>query len=135
MLRQRDTSNPLDEVRPVATAARVGELIRYARSVHISPAVEQYIVALAAATRSHPEIRLGASPRATLQLARAAKVWAALEGRAFVLPDDVAALLAPIFAHRVIPSRVSGSRGSDNTVPHLLEHIASSVRVPLASRQ
>jgi hypothetical protein len=81
MLRQRDTLNPLDDLRPVVGADRVRQLIAWARGVHVSPAVEEYAVGLARATRAHPEIRLGASPRATLQLVRAAKVWAALDCR------------------------------------------------------
>src|SRR3546814_18043079 len=91
MLRQRNSVNPLEAIRPVVTAARVTELSAWARAGHVSPAVEDYAVALAHATRSHPELRLGASPRATLQLVRAAKVWAALDGRASVIPDAVTA--------------------------------------------
>ncbi len=93
MLRQRETVNPLDGVAPVLGAADVRALIVWARGVHVSPAVEEYTVGLARATREHPDLRLGASPRATLQLVRAAKVRAALDGREFVIPDDVAALV------------------------------------------
>lgn len=136
MLRQRDTANPLSSVRPVVNAARVRELIAWARSIHVSPAVEEYAVEVARATRAHPDIRLGASPRATLQLVRAAKVWAALEGREFVIPDDVAALLEPIFAHRIIAARGASSRGraSDEIVRTALQAIAQGVRVPVATR-
>jgi MoxR-like ATPase len=137
MLRQRDHLNPLDDVAPVVSAARVRELIGWARNVHVSPAVEEYAVALARATRSHPEVRLGASPRATLQLVRAAKVWAALDGREFVIPDDVATLLEPVFAHRMIPARGSSAtrgRSASDAVATILQSIAGSVRVPLATR-
>jgi MoxR-like ATPase len=135
MLRQRDTVNPLESVRPVATAARVAELIAWARGVHVSPAIEDYAVALAQATRSHPDLRLGASPRATLQLVRAAKVWAALDGRAFVIPDDLTTLLAPVFAHRLIPNRTAaGGRPAFEVIAAALERIAATIRVPLAAR-
>ncbi|WEK12403.1 MAG: MoxR family ATPase [Candidatus Microbacterium phytovorans] len=137
MLRQRDTLNPLDDVRPVLTSARVRQLIAWARNVHVSPAVEEYAVGLARATRSHPDVRLGASPRATLQLVRAAKVWAALDGREFVIPDDVATLLDPVFAHRMIAARgTSATRGhtASDAVSSVLRSIADSVRVPLATR-
>ncbi len=137
MLRQRDTLNPLDDLRPVVSAARVRQLISWARNVHVSPAVEEYAVGLARATRSHPDVRLGASPRATLQLVRAAKVWAALDGREFVIPDDVATLLEPVFTHRMIAARgTSATRGRSATeaVGAVLRSIASSVRVPLATR-
>lgn len=135
MLRQRDTENPLAAVRPVVSVEDVAGLIRFARSVHVAPAIEEYAVALAQATRTHPDLRLGASPRATLQLVRAAKVWAALDGRGFVIPDDVTDLLEPVFAHRLIPSRsATGMHRTSDPVPQILERIAASVRVPLAVR-
>lgn len=137
MLRQRDTANPLDGLVPVLGTADVRALISWARAVHVSPAVEEYAVGLARATRDHPEVRLGASPRATLQLVRAAKVWAALDGREFVIPDDVATLVEPVFAHRMIPARgVANARGRSgaDTVSAILRGIVGSVRVPLAAR-
>lgn len=137
MLRQRDTANPLDALTPVVSAPFVRQLISWARAVHVSPAIEDYAVALSHATRVHADLRLGASPRATLQLVRAAKVWAALDGRAFVIPDDITALLQPVFAHRIIPTRAATgarARGAADTVPEILERIAASVRVPLATR-
>ncbi|MER7796352.1 MoxR family ATPase [Microbacterium sp. NPDC096154] len=133
MLRQRDTDNPLAALRPVVTVDEIAGLIQFARSVHVAPAIEEYAVALAQATRTHPDLRLGASPRATLQLVRAAKVWAALDGRGFVIPDDVTDLLEPVFAHRLIPSHsaTSAHRAGD-PVPQILQRIAATVRVPLA---
>jgi MoxR-like ATPase len=134
MLRQRDTVNPLHALTSVVTAERIASLITYARGIHVSPSVEEYAVGLARATRAHPELRLGASPRATLQLVRAAKVWAALEGREFVIPDDVATLLEPVFAHRLIAARgISRGRSGADTVSAALQGIAAAVRVPLAA--
>lgn len=138
MLRQRDTVNPLDQLAAVVSADEVSGLIGWARAVHVAPAIEDYAVGLAQATRSHSDLRLGASPRATLQLVRAAKVWAALDGRAFVIPDDITALLAPVFAHRLIPTRAAGGALGSNAadaIATILERIAASVRVPIASRQ
>ena len=138
MIRQRDVVNPLAAIAPVADAASIAELIAWARSVHVAPAIEEYTVALAQATRSDPSLHLGASPRATLQLIRSAKVWAALDGRDFVIPDDVAALLAPVFAHRLIPTRSAGgarARGAADAITTILQRIAGSVRVPIAARQ
>jgi len=137
MLRQRDTANPLDALTAVVDADAVRALILWARGVHVSPAVEEYTVALARATREHPEVRLGASPRATLQLIRAAKVWAALDGREFVIPDDVATLIEPVFAHRMVAARGSASaraRSNAETISLILRGIVGSVRVPLATR-
>jgi MoxR-like ATPase len=138
MLRQRDTVNPLSQLHSVVTAEQVRELIAWARAVHVSPAIEEYAVALANATRQHSDLRLGASPRATLQLVRAAKVWAALDGRGFVIPDDIAALLVPVFAHRLIPTRAAGAaraRSGADAITAILERIAGSTRVPIAPRQ
>ncbi|WP_431803175.1 AAA family ATPase [Microbacterium sp. bgisy203] len=137
MLRQRDVVNPLDALAPVIDADGVRGLIAWARGVHVSPAVEEYTVALARATREHPDLRLGASPRATLQLIRAAKVWAALDGREFVIPDDVATLVEPVFAHRLIAARSAATtraRSSADAISTVLRSIVGSVRVPLATR-
>jgi len=137
MLRQRETVNPLDGLAPVIGVADVRALIRWARGIHVSPAVEAYAVGMARATREHPDLRLGASPRATLQLVRAAKVRAALDGREFVIPDDVAALVEPVFAHRLIAARGSASaRGhsASETIGAALRAVVSAVRVPLATR-
>lgn len=136
MLRQRDTVNPLDAVTAVVGAAGVAELIRWARGVHVSPAIEEYAVGLARATRQHADLRLGASPRATLQLVRAAKVWAALEGREFVIPDDIATLIEPVFAHRLIAARGSGlarGRSAAEAITAILQSITSVVRVPVTT--
>lgn len=130
-------SASLDDLVPVVDADGVRALIATARAVHVSPAVEEYAVALARATREHPEIRLGASPRATLQLVRAAKVWAALDGREFVIPDDVAMLVEPVFAHRLIVARgttSARSRSAADTISAALRGIVGTVRVPLATR-
>ncbi|MCP2636527.1 AAA family ATPase [Microbacterium sp. HD4P20] len=138
MLRQRDTVNPLDQLAAVVSADQVSDLIAWARAVHVAPAIEDYAVALSQATRVHTDLRLGASPRATLQLIRAAKVWAALDGRAFVIPDDVTALLVPVFAHRLIPTRSAGgarARTAADAITTILERIAAGVRVPIAARQ
>lgn len=138
MLRQRDTVNPLDAIAPVATSAKIAQLIAWARAVHVAPAIEDYAVALAGATRTHAELRLGASPRATLQLVRAAKVWAALDGRGFVIPDDITALLVPVFSHRLIPTRSAGgarARTAADAIASILERIAAGVRVPIAAHR
>jgi MoxR-like ATPase len=138
MLRQRDTVNPLDQLKAVVSAEQVTGLIAWARAVHVAPAIEDYAVALSQATRTHADLRLGASPRATLQLVRAAKVWAALDGRAFVIPDDITALLLPVFAHRLIPTRSAGGARAGtaaDAITTILERVAASVRVPIAARQ
>jgi MoxR-like ATPase len=104
MLDTHGTSSPLDSLKPVATAADVQELIEAVRGVHVSAQVKQYIIALANATRRAQELRLGASPRSSLQLLRASRARAALHGRNYVIPDDVQSLAVPVFAHRLLPT-------------------------------
>ncbi|MGL3151495.1 AAA family ATPase [Microbacterium sp. A82] len=133
MLRQRDSANPLSTITPVAEAAAIKQMIGWSRAVHVSPAVEEYAVALAQATRNDPSLHLGASPRATLQLVRASKVWAALDGRDFVIPDDLTTLIVPVFAHRLLPAR-GVHRAGAQPIEAALGQIVERVRVPLAAR-
>ncbi|HVH24167.1 MAG TPA: ATPase, partial [Pseudonocardia sp.] len=77
-------------------------------------------VELVSATRRHPDLRLGASPRATLQLVRAAKAQAALSGRAFVLPDDVQAVAVPVLAHRLLLAPEAAARSAADVVRGLM---------------
>ena len=72
------------------------------RDIHLSEGVKSYLVNVVGATRSHPDVYLGASPRGSLSLARASQAYAAIQGRAYVIPDDVKALAAPALAHRLI---------------------------------
>jgi MoxR-like ATPase len=104
MLDTHGSSSPLDSLKPVATAVEVRQLIAAVRGVLVTGQVKEYIIALAAATRSAPELRLGASPRAALQLLRASRARAALDGRDYVIPDDIQALVVPVFAHRLLPT-------------------------------
>jgi MoxR-like ATPase len=135
MLRTRETGSPIDRLRPVVTNERLRRMIETVRQVFVSPAVEQYAVAIASATRVDRELRLGASPRATLQLVRAAKARAALDGRDFVLPDDVDALAVPVLAHRLMPARAavgSGAFGS-SAVAEIAARIVAATPVPLGA--
>ena len=118
MVRGRNADNPYDEIQPVVTIEQIQQMILIARSVYVSPAVEQYCVAIAQATRSDAELRLGASPRATLQLVRAAKASAAVQGRSFVLPDDIDALAPSVLCHRLIPVR--GAQGVGAAVDRIV---------------
>jgi MoxR-like ATPase len=132
MLRQREQGSPLDELRPVVTIERLRQMILTVREVFVSPAVEHYVVAIAAATRVDRELRLGASPRATLQLVRAAKARAALDGRDFVLPDDIDALAVPVLAHRLMPAKSTGGYGREG-LAEIAARIVKSTPVPLGA--
>ena len=136
MLRQHATSSPLDVVRPVVSTAQLAAMIATARRVFASRAVEQYAVAIAQATRDDREVRLGASPRATLQLMRAAKARAALDGREFVLPDDIDALAIPVFGHRLIASRRSGGGPASfggGSISDVISAIVAATPVPISA--
>ncbi len=104
MLDNHGSRSPLDQLSPVARASDVQELVVAVRGVLVSDQVKDYIISLANATRTSPEIRLGASPRATLHLLRASRAWAALDGRDYVIPDDVQRLARPVLAHRLLPT-------------------------------
>jgi MoxR-like ATPase len=104
MLTSHGRHSPLDELSPVADAEDINQLIAAARSVHVADEVQQYVIDLVVATRSHPDLRLGASPRAALHLLRTARASAALDGRSFVVPDDVQDLAGPVLAHRLLPT-------------------------------
>lgn len=97
-------SEPLLALRPVADAESVRRAIQAVRGVHVSDALRRFVLSLTQATRTHPDLRLGASPRAGLQLVRAGRALAALHGRDHVLPDDVRVLAGPVLAHRLLPS-------------------------------
>jgi MoxR-like ATPase len=104
MLDVHGARDPLHALRPVSDAEIVRRMIRTVRDVHVAEAIRQYAVELVTATREAHDLRLGASPRATLQLLRTARAVAALEGRDYVLPDDLQALAVPVLAHRIIPT-------------------------------
>ncbi|RYY46827.1 MAG: AAA family ATPase [Actinomycetales bacterium] len=118
MVRDRDVDNPLDRLRPVVTIDEVREMIVRTRAVFVSEAVERYCVDLARATRDDAALRLGASPRATLQLVRAAKARAFVHDREYVLPDDVDALTGLVLPHRLVPAR--GSAPAEETVQRIV---------------
>ena len=118
MVRERDADNPLDRLDAVVSIEDVRSMIAAARAVYIAPAVEQYCVDLIGATRADTALRLGASPRATLHLVRAAKARAAVHGRDYVLPDDVDALAPVVLPHRLIPMR--GADTPEQTVRRII---------------
>ena len=104
MLDTHGSTSPLDQLKPVARASDVQDLVIAVRGVMVSNQVKDYIISLANATRTSPELRLGASPRASLHLLRASRAWAALDGRDYVIPDDVQRLARPVLAHRLLPT-------------------------------
>ena len=123
MLDSHGATEPIDDLEPVADALEVRKLIEVVRGVHVSGEVKQYVVDLLGATRSSSDLRLGASPRAGLQLVRASRAAAALAGRDYVLPDDVQELAVPVLAHRLLTTAEAqvSRRSAEDVVTDLLE--------------
>src|SRR5438093_1192730 len=108
LVRRQLDHHPLQDLRAVLDPAQVSRCQRAVRAVYVDDAVVKYAVALVTATRVSPQIALGASPRASVWLVRAAQARAVAEGRDYVLPDDVKALAVPVLAHRLIPKQARG---------------------------
>jgi MoxR-like ATPase len=121
--------DPLEELKPVVSAAELMQMQAACRNVHVSADVEDYIIRLIHATREHPTVELGASPRAMLALYHTSQVLASLRGRAFVIPDDVKYLTTVTLSHRIIPKAESSLRG--NSAEQALKEIIESVPVPV----
>ncbi len=129
ILRRFRTSDPLAELQPVASGEQIEALAAECRQVHVSQAVETYILTLVRATRDNPAVALGASPRGAMALYRTAQSLAAIHGRSFVVPDDVQALITPTLAHRLMPSGQSRLRGK--AVIDILREVVAKVPVPV----
>jgi MoxR-like ATPase len=104
MLDAHGSASPLDHLQPAAHASDVRALVAAVRGVHVAQQIRQYLISLVTATRTSPALRLGASPRAALHLLRASRAYAALDGRDFVIPDDIQSLSGPVLAHRLLPT-------------------------------
>jgi MoxR-like ATPase len=124
-------TGPADRVLPtdaITDARLLGELGREIAAIGLEHPVRSYIVELARATRDHPELAVGASPRAVEQMGDAARAYALLEGRDYVLPDDVKALAEPVLCHRLVPT--TDARIRDVDAEDILREVLRSVPVP-----
>jgi MoxR-like ATPase len=124
-----ERSNPLAALRPVLGAEQLQEAQQAAARVAVADVVRRYIVEIVRATRAASDFELGASPRGSLALYRTAQARAAIQGRPFVLPDDVKALAPAVLAHRVIltpEARLRGRKGAD-----LIEELVKKVPAPV----
>jgi MoxR-like ATPase len=133
MLDTHTWANPLDDLEPVADAAEIRKLVDIVGQVHVSEVVQRYAVAIATATRRSPELMLGASPRATLHLVRAAKASAALSGRDFVVPDDILELTEQVLAHRLLTTVEASMSG--RTPEAAVRQIVAGVPMPESRRR
>lgn len=126
--RYRTAAEPLDAIEPVADGPTILELRDRVRGIHVASEVEAYVVGLVRATRQHPDISLGASPRAAVALYRAGQAAAALDGRDFVIPDDVKGLARPVLAHRIAVDLDRGLQGV--TADSVLGEVLADVPTP-----
>lgn len=133
IIKSKQSANPLDSVKRVAGADEIIMMQKVAESVYIDDKVYMYIAKLIEATRNHPLIKLGVSPRGTLALASITKATALLKGRDYVIPDDVAFIFKDVTAHRILLS--SKARINDVTVSDVTDEILSSVRIPEMSKK
>ncbi len=128
MLDEHSDSNPVADLGAVATVEDVASLVKGAQAVHVATQLRAYIVDLADATRRHPNLALGASPRAALALQKTARAWAATQGRDFANADDVKAIAAPVLGHRLVPTPEAEFEGIDSYA--LLEDLLTRIPVP-----
>ena len=122
-------SNPLDSLTSVLEAQELLELQKLCRRLYIEKSVRDYIIAITRATRSHPGIELGASPRASLGLHLASQALAAIRGRGYVIPDDVKHLAMPALVHRLMTKTETRLRGQSSEV--VIRDILAQVPVPV----
>lgn len=130
MLGRMEEPFPLAQIRTVVLQEEFVSLQKEARAVHVDDTIKQYIVQLATATRTHPDVSLGASPRASVALMRASQAQAFLKGRSYVIPDDVKELAVPVLAHRLTlaPSALLSGRQAEALVASIVASAPLPVR-------
>lgn len=133
MLGRMQEQSPVDRLKPVVFREELVRLQRQVRYIHVDDGLKRYIVELAAATRNHREVALGASPRASLALMLASQAAAFRRGRSYVVPDDVKEMLEPVFAHRLLLT--SEARMAGRTAEQVLQSTVSAIAVPGAQQR
>jgi MoxR-like ATPase len=129
ILRRFRAEDPVESIQAVLSGEEVTRLAVLCREVHVSDALEDYMIALARSTRASDGLALGISPRGTLALYHASQALAALQGRDFVLPDEVQRLIEPVWAHRLIPSGKQRLHGRSTS--EILQELVAAVPVPV----
>jgi MoxR-like ATPase len=128
MLQTHGERSTFDELKSVVHAEDIVKMSSIARSVHVADVLRGYLIDIAEATREHPDVLLGASPRATLFLQRAARAIAAADGRDYAAPDDVKSILDPVLNHRIIVRPDAQMRGI--AASEIIQEVAATVPVP-----
>ena len=130
ILHTRKITDPLDNVTPVCSAEDIMACIKAVKDIHIDPAIYKYIVEIVSATRSHPFISLGASPRASLALMRAAQSCAFMDGRDYITPEDVAQMTTYVLPHRI--HLTQEARVKHITVENVVSEIMKAIKPPFS---
>lgn len=133
MLLAQSAAHPLDALEPVTDIGAILAMQRRVRSIHVSDAVADYIVQIVRKTREHPDLFLGASPRATLALTQAAKAFAFIGGREYVLPDDIKTLAPHVLGHRMILNPEARMAGASMVT--VLQSVFQQVKVPIGTEK
>ncbi len=131
MLKVQQERHPIEDVRPVLTSADVEAIQEQVRRVRIEDSLRSYLLAIANATRQDRRIRVGASPRASGALQRAAQSYAYLDGREFVIPDDIKTLAPSVLGHRIVPDGALPGEGSFREREDLVRELTETIDVPL----
>ena len=132
ILRARHTENPLNRISPVVDLDQLQEMIKEANEVEVQDSVYEYVTRLTQATREHPLIQLGVSPRGALAVCRMAKAYAYLHGRDFVIPEDVAAIFGDVCCHRLVLA--TKARMMEEKPENLIRSILESVKMPVLKK-
>lgn len=128
ILERQQFRHPITELQQVVTSGELEVAQEMVKQVYVAPAVKRYLVEITRQTRQHPDVYLGASPRGSLALFRTGQARAAIQGRDYVLPDDIKALVIPTLSHRVILGPAARLRDLSSQV--VLQDIVSKVPVP-----
>lgn len=128
ILKRFKEDDPLETIEPVASAATILEAQRMFRRTRITDELLAYIVAIVEKTRTHPEAAAGVSPRGSQALLRASQVYAVLQGRDYVVPDDIKAMAAPVLAHRIILR--NAMRQKDGMAERIVAQVLAETAVP-----
>ena len=129
ILRDRHTENPLNRIHPVVDLQELQELIQEANQVDVEESIYEYVTKLTQATREHPMIQLGVSPRGALAVCRMAKAYAFVHGRDYVIPEDVAAIFPDVCCHRLVLA--TKARMMEERPETLVQAILEAVRMPV----
>jgi MoxR-like ATPase len=132
IIEQQQFVHPIERIEPVVDASDILRLQEAVKGIYVDDLIKQYIVSLVEATRHHPAIYLGSSPRGSLALFRTSQARALLNGRDYVLPDDVKTLAGPALAHRALLSSTGQSQGNDGraSIAEILETVAVPGTLP-----